>query len=177
MTKGEAAQVVAMLAAGFPGARFGEENAAVYEAFLSDLEFGLASAAITGLVNTSRFLPSIAEIRAACLDSRDGKVRGAEDAWGDVVSEIRRVGAYGAPQLSDPLAAYAVERLGWRNLCGSSNDAADRARFCELYARARDRERESVQSSPGLRGSAGQRRLSSAVAGLLFGVGNGGRDA
>lgn len=177
MTKGEAAQVVAMLAGGFPGARFTEENAAVYEAFLADLDFALAAPAVAHLVNTARFLPSIAEIRAACLDARDGKPRGAEDAWGDVVAEIRRVGAYGAPSFADPHTAHAVERLGWRNLCGSTNDAADRARFCELYNRARDRQREQTQASPGLRGGAVAGRLPGAVAGLLAGVGAGGSRA
>lgn len=170
MNKLESARVVAMLALGFPSARFSGQNAAVYEAFLADIDYELASVAVAKLVNTSKFLPSIAEIRSACLDARDGRPRGAEEAWGDVVSEIRRIGTYGAPVFADPLTARAVERLGWRSLCGSTNDAADRARFCELYNRARDNERDETLASPALTSSA-RRQLPSAVRGLLTGIG------
>jgi hypothetical protein len=173
----EAAMLWATIQGAYPNAVLSPATGKIYERFLLDLDATIADAAVFRLIGTHKFLPTIAEIRTMANDVARGPLRGAEEAWGDVVSEIRRVGAYGAPQLSDPLAAYAVERLGWRNLCGSSNDAADRARFCELYARARDREREATQASPGLRGTGGARRLSSAVAGLLVGVGNGGRDA
>jgi hypothetical protein len=82
---------------------------------------------------TSKFLPTIAEIRAAAVEMAHGARRLGGEAWGDVGSEIRRVGAYGEPQFTDPVAAECVRLMGWRNLCLGTNDAADRARFVELY--------------------------------------------
>jgi len=169
MTKTEVVQAVAMLASAFPSSRFTAENASAYETLLVDLEAGELMAAVTLLSRTSTFLPSIFEIRSAVLDARrGGRGRSPEDAWGDVLSEIRRVGAYGVPVFTDPIVAFTVGRLGWRNLClEGRNDAADRARFCELYGQARDRDRRERLASPKLLGGS----LPAPVRELVSGIG------
>lgn len=151
MTKGQAAQAVATLVCGYPSAKWSEENASVYETMLGDLDFEPTMAAVARIVRTSKFMPTVAEVRAAVLELRDGTGRTAEDAWGDVVAEIRRVGSYARPVFADPVVAFTVERLGWRNLClEGRNDASDRARFCELYGQARDKQRKETLASPRL---------------------------
>jgi hypothetical protein len=171
MTKLESAKLTAALALFFPAARFSEENADAYEALLRDLDASLAMSAVARLAATSKFFPTVAEIRAEALALTDGGARNAEEAWGDVVEAIRHVGAYREPTFKDASVAFAVARLGWRNLClEGRNDASDRARFCELYSRAVERERRDRQASPGL--AAGPRgHLSDAVRGLLGGIG------
>lgn len=134
MSPSQAAELVAILSAAFPNEKWTEQTCEVYEQMLLDLDVQLAMRAVQVLVCTSRFVPTIAEIRAAAADVAVGERRTGVDAWGDVVAAIRRVGSYGVPEFSDPLTARAVRALGWRNLClGDSSEASDRARFCEVY--------------------------------------------
>lgn len=86
MTKSEAAKLVMMLLAAFPGAKVNEGTSAVYEEMLADLEFKVARIAVTRLLKTHKFpvLPTIAEIREQC-----GLVR-RELADARAVAERRR---------------------------------------------------------------------------------------
>lgn len=165
MTEVEAAKVVAILSASFPDSKWGEATCRAYESALADLDFELASDAVRRIVATSKFRPSISEIREAAAVVAVGERRAGADAWGDVVKAVRYVGSYGAPKFDDPLTARAVEALGWRNLClGDSSEASDRARFCEVYDALSASERRSLVSEPG--------RLNDAPRGIL-GAGRG----
>lgn len=105
MTKAESAALVAMLVAAFPGARFGEENAAAYEAGIADISAAEGKAAVDDLVRTSRYLPTVAEIRAEVVRQRklrndhtrgklqltdeDGKRLGpSPQAWGELLARM-----------------------------------------------------------------------------------------
>lgn len=171
MTRSEAAKLVAVLAQAWPRSPVSVETSKVYEGALMDLSHAEAEAAVSLLLRTSKFLPTIAEIRTAAVDLRRGPVRSGPEAWGDVLGQIRRVGAYGVPKFEDPVTAECVRVLGWRNLClEGHNDAADRARFCELYGDLALRERtDEVAGLPP------RRQLSSAVRGLLGSIGSGGK--
>ena len=167
MTKGEAAKAVATLVCAYPATKWNDANATVYEAMLIDLELTDTLDAIQRLARTSKFMPTIAEIRAEVLDVRHGPCRPAEDAWGDVLSEIRRVGSYGVPSFGDQAVAFVVSRLGWRNLClEGRNDASDRARFCELYSQTRERCRRERLASTQLLGGALPAPIRELVAGI-----------
>jgi hypothetical protein len=133
MTKADVTELVAILSAAFPGSSMSERTVEVYEGMLLDLDFEAAKKAVARLVTTSRFLPTIAEIRTAAFELEQGARRLAGEAWGDVLSEIRRTGSYGVPRFVDARTAECVRLMGWRNLCFSESDAADRARFAELY--------------------------------------------
>jgi hypothetical protein len=139
-----------MLQAAYPGARWTEATADLYELMLADLDIGLASAALQRLIYTSKFLPSVAEIRAAAADVALGPQRSGLDAWGDVLKAIRFVGSYGVPTFEDPLVGRCVTTLGWRSLCLSDTpEGVDRARFAELYERLQSEERVRDVSEPG----------------------------
>lgn len=141
MKPGEAKRVVAFLLALCPAAKIhaapdGVGTVEVYQALLVDLPFQAAMAAVTAVAKTHRFptvLPSVAEIREATLTLTHGARRPGGDAWGDVLRAVRRFGAYRTPSFDDPLVARAVAALSWREICTSENQAADRARFVELY--------------------------------------------
>jgi len=64
MNKTEAVTLVTMLVTSYPGTRFDEGNAAAYEAAIADLDARETQDALADLVRTSRFLPSIADIRS-----------------------------------------------------------------------------------------------------------------
>lgn len=150
MTKAQTIEVVAILVASFPDAKWGEATCRAYEAALSDLDYELAASAVKRIVATAKYRPAIAEIREAAAVTAIGERRTGADAWGDVVRAIRYVGSYGAPKFEDPITARAVEALGWRNLClGDSSEASDRARFCEVYDAISGSERREVVTEPG----------------------------
>lgn len=145
MRASEAAELVAMLLQAYPQAQFGPASSALYERELADLDESLALAAVQRLVRTSKWLPTVAEVRAAAVDVQQGPRRLGAEAWGDVLEAIRRTGAYRpAPRFADPKTAECVRLLGWLALCRGSNEAADRARFIELYDGLQERARADV---------------------------------
>lgn len=137
MTNAESAKLVAVLLASYPGAKTTPRTSEVYERMLADLDYPTANAAVERLLATSRFMPSIAEIREACMDLMHGDRKAGGEAWGECISAIGRFGIYRTPGkdfvFKDPLVARCVAALGWENLCNSESQAADRARFIELY--------------------------------------------
>lgn len=152
MTKAQAIQLVMLVRASFRvGPQMLDETARIYEDMILDLDFELAKAAIGRLIQSSKFLPSIAEIREAARETTQGPARSGAEAWGDVVQAIRLVGAYRSPKFADPIVAHAVASLGWLALCLDDNEPALRARFIEAYEAAAKRERTEQALSPELR--------------------------
>jgi hypothetical protein len=160
MTEPEAAKLVTMLVTAYPSmmAKLTEEQQAdtrrIYRAMLVDLDYELAGKALRGLITTCKFMPTIAEIREAAMHVKFGRQRPGGDAWGDVVAAMKRYGSYRTPgvdfQFEDPLVARAVAAFGWKELCGSENAIADRARFIELYEHMLGNARTDSQIAPGL---------------------------
>lgn len=141
MKKSEVTELVAILSATFTRPPMAEKTCQVYENMLADLERQAAHRAVSRLINTSKWLPTIAEIRAAAVELEHGARRAGAEAWGDVNEAIRKFGRYGVPEFSDPLVAECVRSFGWLSLCDSTNDTADRARFIELYESLAERSR------------------------------------
>lgn len=143
MKRSESAEIVTMLLGAYPNARTSSCTSQVYETMLADLDVETARAAVTKLIATSKWMPTVAEVREAATEVVSGPVRSGADAWLDVVSEIRRVGSYGAPWFDDALTTSIVKRWGWRALCETAA-APERARFIETYdglaRQARERE-------------------------------------
>jgi len=150
MKRSEVAKLVLNLTAAYPNAPVTEATSAAYERQLADLDYAAAQAAIERLLNTCRFLPTIAEIREAATEMTLGPRRLGGEAWGDVNAEVRRVGRYGLPSFEDPLTAEAVRQMGWLSLCDSTNEVADRARFVELYDGLAARQRRDQVAGPAL---------------------------
>lgn len=78
----------------------------------------------------------IANIRHYAVKKHD---KTAGEAWGDVLSEIRRTGSYGKP-VFDELTQRAVDAVGWREMCLSENIAIERAHFLKAYDALVERE-------------------------------------
>lgn len=150
MTKPEVAKLVAVIIAAFPKSGLDENSSAVYERMLVDLDWPAANAAVERLLATAKFPPTIAEIRESALTLHAGEVRPGGGAWGEVLRAIGRYGRNRVPgtdfQFTDPVTADCVRALSWRELCDSENQAADRARFVELYAQLAAQHRRSQLS-------------------------------
>jgi hypothetical protein len=140
----EAAKLVAMLSAAYRDAKLNAEASQVYEAMLADLDFGLAQQSVARLICTSKWLPTVAEIRQTAADIERGPVRRGAEAYADVIAEIRRTGQYGTPRFTDPVVTECVTLMTWRGLCLGDNEAADRARFIELYDSLAARQRVDI---------------------------------
>ena len=91
-----------------------------------------------------------------------------EDKYpGDVLAEIRRTGVYGVPSFADPLVTECVRIMTWRGLCLGENEAADRARFIELYDGLATRWRVDAVAGRALPAPVGGLALPSPVGRLL----------
>jgi hypothetical protein len=120
-----------------------DETIDAYIEDILDLDYQAAALAIKQLRQTATFLPSIAEIRRAAAEITAGHLPDGDQAWADVLAQIRRVGWTGRPSWSHPAIADTVRAMGWRELCASTNQIADRAHFLKLYDAGRARlERE-----------------------------------
>lgn len=143
--------VFGMLSAAYPQAGVTAATLAVYVRTLADLDPQILDAAAADCISRLKFFPTVAEIREAAAQVaslRFGPPSPGE-AWAEVVSAIREVGSWGSPSWSHPRIGEAVRQVGgWRNLCLSENQAADRARFLEIYAEASRREAYDAVTLP-----------------------------
>lgn len=137
MTQLQIKKLVAAMVAAFPTNKITPESVAVYERMLGDLDYAASAAAVAQLVATSRWMPTVAEVRERAFALQSGEVRAGGEEWGSVVRAIGRYGRNRVPGVdfafSCPVTHEAVRGLGWVALCDSEHQASDRARFVELY--------------------------------------------
>lgn len=150
MKKSEAAEIV-MLLVGAYNRDVTEQTARVYETMLVDLDVAKCRAAVQRLIGTSRFLPTIAEIRSAAIEQQLGARRTGEDAYTELTAAVRAHGrdyGQGAPKFRDPLIARCIGVWGsWNDLCNSpSDDPGGRSRFIELYDQLSQAQRQDQVS-------------------------------
>lgn len=127
-----------------------------------DRMFGDRDAALLGLALDHIFARDdrwptpvriLAEI-SAIEDALGGRRRpSAEEAWEEVVSQMRRVGRYGSPTWSCEAVGRAAMALygSWEALCERTTEqlAYDRAHFLRFYATFAD----EVEQEPGTHGA------------------------
>ena len=65
MTKPEAIKLIAVLRAAYPNQDITEETVELYAAMLADLDFSIAQESLQRHIATSRFFPTVAELRDA----------------------------------------------------------------------------------------------------------------
>lgn len=123
---------------------------------LQDIPYESAIACLRKWVNLSKWSPSIADIREMCAELASGEPKTWQDGWDTVLTAVRKYG-YLEPdkatrylEATDPIAADCVLKMGWRNICLSENQIADRAAFRGCYEILAKREQERRQMSPAL---------------------------
>ena len=125
--------ILKQLFAAFPNTQATPETIAVYLRLLADIPPEALQVAVDQAIATSKFLPTVAELR----DTLHGLTAIGQPSWGEaweaVQTEMRRIGSYGVPQFADPLTASVVRSMGWKTLCASENQATDRAQFRDMY--------------------------------------------
>lgn len=109
---------------------------------LKDLEEDQMTLAVSKLIATSRYAPTIAEIRQEATATQTTK--DWSEGWAAL---IKAIGMYGHNReqealeyirQTDPLAAEVTRRLGFIDICLSENQDNIRANFRMAYEKTRD---------------------------------------
>lgn len=104
---------------------------------LQDVPYPVAEAVLAKWVATNKWSPSIADIRDGVAEIQNGgPAPDWGEAWDQAMNAIRRFGSYdedGALASLPPLTRETVRRLGYKSLCWSENQVADRANFRQVY--------------------------------------------
>lgn len=127
--------VLAQLFSAYANAKVDEGTVAVYMRLLRDIPANDLQTVVDQCIAECKFLPTVAEIRDRyhALIRTLGQLT-ATDAWGQVKSEIRRIGSWGTPTFDDPVVAQVVRNMGWAELCMSeAPEGVDRAQFERAY--------------------------------------------
>lgn len=155
----EVVRIVGILKLAYPnfGTRLSEDEwtalPRVWHRLLRDVPFNLLDAAAVHYIASSgsAFPPSIAELRETAYKLVSMDRPSAEEAWGEVQKAIRRFGSYRVPEFSNSTIGCAVGIVGWRSLCASENEVADRAHFFRVYESLARRERNVAMMLPEVR--------------------------
>jgi hypothetical protein len=133
--KSEIIKALTVLSAAYPRFELTDATVSIYVRLLADLDFELLKAATLQCATINTFFPSVAEIRAAAeeLQAMAEGIPTEAEAWQNVLQQIGMVGSSGQPQFRHPLIEQVVRQFGWRNLCMSENQIADRARFMDVF--------------------------------------------
>lgn len=151
-------QIVNMLRIAFPNWHPDDINMTkeIYFQMLQDIPSEELKAAVLHCVTESgrAFAPTIGEIRGAVVELRSyaANVPSSYQAWQEVLQQFSLTSSYGVPIFSHPLIDKAVRTLGWRNLCMSENQTADRARFIQAYEQLTSRATKEEMMLPEVRG-------------------------
>lgn len=121
---------------------------------LMDIPYNLAEIAVNKWVASSKWPPTIADIREQATGIAQGEAKEWGEAWEDALRAIRLYGSYDelkALDSLDEITRKTVKHLGYRNLCFSDNIQNDRANFRMIYEREQERAKQSAQLPPRLK--------------------------
>lgn len=124
----------------FPQCRLDDEGMAMYIMLLSDISVNELKTAMFRLSEKSNFFPTVAEIKKQVKEIRDllypkSHVKTADEAWSEVLDQMKIAFPYKAPVFSSKEIRDTVNTLGWMNICETSTDKVGitRAQFRDTY--------------------------------------------
>lgn len=129
-------RMFALFSTTYPSWKFNEATMETWAKLLVDVEPAALLTAAAQHARTSKFHPTPAEIRDLSV-SPDKLGLSPEEAWAEVMKQIRSVGWNGTPKFSSEAVKRAVSALGsWRTICSQTSNeiAANRAHFFRTYA-------------------------------------------
>jgi hypothetical protein len=153
MERPEILKLVSLALASFPNMqeKDPEPTVVIWEKFLKDIPYELAEKALTKVIITSKFFPTIAEIREAAMSFSTSELASPEEAWGEVrkyitsgTNSIRFQYAGERPTWSNPIIEKTVDQIGLREMFESENQEYLRSQFMRIYEANFDREKNDV---------------------------------
>lgn len=147
MTKKEIGKLLTIAAANFPGMSQRDlgPTAMLWEKMLSDMDYELAEAALIKVLSTAKYFPTVGEIREAAAQLSQPAVLTAAEAWGEVMTALRKYGLYNwddAERWMTPSVAKMVKRFGWWELCHAENIDVIRGQFMRAWEQHAKGEKE-----------------------------------
>lgn len=115
---------------------------------LADIPYPVAEAGLNKWVTLNKWSPSIADIREMACEVSQNEFPEWGEAWEEVLYAIRKYGSYRSREALDslkPLTRKVTERIGFKNLCMSENQMADRASFRMIYEHMAERAKREGQ--------------------------------
>lgn len=127
----------------FPSCKIDSVGLVMYAKALLPLSLPVIEAALTKLLQTSVFFPSVAEIfkeademeRFALAKSSDSRVSTAAEAWEEVQRLVKDCYVYKKWEFSCPQVEKAAKQFGIKELCVLESNAVNtaRAQFMRIY--------------------------------------------
>ena len=145
MTEKEAAGLMAALKAAYPRQEIAAPTIKLYARMLGDIDPTEGKEAVQRLIASSRFFPTVAEIREEVFRAHTEGLPEPEVAWRYVLEAIGKFGAYGSPSFEGEAMNEAIRAVGWRDICLSESVASSRARFVDAYRVCRERQTRRLQ--------------------------------
>jgi tetratricopeptide (TPR) repeat protein len=128
-------EILTILTAAYPRTEITEPTVRLYQEALADIPDDVLRASALDHISRSTFFQAVAELRSSAadiaLDTR--RFPTAFDAWQQAFRAMVDYGRDRKPDFDNPILEKTLFALGWRNLCMSTNQVADRARFIECY--------------------------------------------
>lgn len=107
------------------------------------------------LASTSKFAPTVAALRECMQEITNPSAEiTADDAWKEVQDCIRHCGSYNETSASNsmtPITKKIVQAMGYRNLCLSETQMADRAHFMKMFEQYKEREKRDYLLPSGVK--------------------------
>jgi len=123
-------------------------TAEVWTMLLEDLPVKLVLVAVKKHCLTSRFPPTIAEIReAATVTAKPHLQITAAEAWGEVMKAIRGYGYYREEEALESLSEQTravVKTIGWKDVCVCEEPDIIRGQFRRAYETMAARRKETA---------------------------------
>ena len=150
------------------------DSVKVWYKTLMDIPYEVANAAVQEYIMTSKYAPSIAEIRTLSVQIVSGRAQTWGESWEKVCKAIKRYGSWNekkALESLDPLTRRTVEAIGYQDLCASENAMADRAHYQRVYEQLVDREEHDNNIALPLREEKAQLSGVASISEVLLGNG------
>jgi len=102
---------------------------------LKDLDDEAFKYAVETIAKTSKFAPSIAEIREKAWEYRHPDALTPEQAWEVLYNDLHRYGFYRQPTYDNPILERAKNAISWEALCNVTTDQVSilRRQFIDIY--------------------------------------------
>ena len=102
---------------------------------LKDLDDEAFKYAVETIAKTSKFAPSIAEIREKAWEYRHPDTLTPEQAWEVLYNDLHKYGFYKQPTYDNPILERAKNAISWEALCNVTTDQVSilRRQFIDIY--------------------------------------------
>lgn len=154
MKRSEAAKLLAVVAASYPNFEPDEVKLGVWTEMLGDLDYPTANMAVRRHIATSRFAPTVAEIREQAMIAGGHEEVTATEAWGELMQAVRHHGYYHEREAlaeMNPETRRVVERITWREVNMCENLDVLRGQFLRMYETMAGRSRREALCPPAIR--------------------------